>query len=67
MCPGKILVMVGRLVETLRVEILNIQKTLRNKVRLRGVTILESGGATTRIVAYSTLPRVWRAAGVEGR
>ncbi len=31
----------------LRVEFLNIQKTLRNKVRLRGVTILESGGATT--------------------
>jgi hypothetical protein len=28
-CPGKILVMVGRLMETLRVEILNIQKTLR--------------------------------------
>ena len=47
MCPGKILVMVGRLVETLRVKFLNIQKALRNKVRLRGVTILESGGATT--------------------
>jgi hypothetical protein len=39
--------MVGRLVETLRVKFLNIQKALRNKVRLRGVTILESGGATT--------------------
>jgi hypothetical protein len=38
-----------------------------NNVRLRGVKILESGGATTRIVAYSTLPRVWRAAGVERR
>ena len=71
MCPGKILVMVGRLVETLRVEFLNIQKTLRNKVRLRGVTILESGGAAasshTQVVARSTLPRALRAAGMEGR
>jgi hypothetical protein len=58
-------VVVGRLVETLRAKFLNIQKALRNKVRLRGATSLESGGAT--IVAHSTLPRVRRAAGMEGR
>jgi hypothetical protein len=28
-CPGRILVTVGRQVETLRVEFLNIQKTMR--------------------------------------
>jgi hypothetical protein len=46
---------------------LNFQKTLRNKVRLRGVAILETEGATTRIVVFSTLSRDWRAAGMEGR
>jgi hypothetical protein len=34
---------------------------------MRGVTILESGGVMARIVTYSTLPRVWRVAWVEGR
>ena len=37
------------------------------KVKLRGVTILGSGGVMTGIVAHSTLPRVWRAAEMEGR
>jgi hypothetical protein len=34
---------------------------------MRGVAILESGGATAEVVAYSTLPRAWRVAGMEGR
>ena len=37
------------------------------KVKLRGVTILGSGGVMTGIVAHSTLPRVWREAEMEGR
>ena len=37
------------------------------KVKLRGVTILGSGGVMTGIVAHSTLSRVWRAAEMEGR
>ncbi len=36
------------------------------KVKLRGVTILGSGGVMTGIVAHSTLSRVWRAAEMEG-
>ena len=37
------------------------------KVKLRGVTILGSGGVMTGIVAHYTLPRVWREAEMEGR
>jgi hypothetical protein len=37
------------------------------KVKLRGVTILGSGGVMTGIVARLALPRVWREAEVEGR
>jgi hypothetical protein len=61
-------VRVGRLGVTLRVKFLNFQKTLRQiKVKLRGVTILGSGGVMTGIVAHLTLPRVWREAEMEGR
>ena len=37
------------------------------KVKLRGVTILGSGGVMTGIVARLALPRVWREAEMEGR
>ncbi len=36
-------------------------------VKLRGVTILGSGGVMTGIVAHLTLPRVRREAEMEGR
>ena len=48
-------------------QIFEFPEDAENKVKLRGVTILESGGVMTGIVAHSTLPRVWRAAEVEGR
>ena len=37
------------------------------KVKLRGVTILGSGGVMTGIVTRLALPRVWREAEMEGR
>ena len=37
------------------------------KVKLRGETILGSGGVMTGIVARLALPRVWREAEMEGR
>jgi len=41
--------------------------TEKIKVRMRGLTVLKSGGAVALVSAHSTLPRVWREAGLKGR
>ena len=38
-----------------------------DKVRMRGMMVLEPGGAAELAVAHSTLSRVGRGAGMEGR
>jgi hypothetical protein len=34
---------------------------------MRGLVVLKSGGAAAPAIAHSTLPRVWREAGMQGR
>ncbi len=59
---------VGRLGVTLRVKFFELPEDAETiKVKLRGVTILGSGGVMTGIVARLALPRVWREAEMEGR
>ena len=39
----------------------------KTKVRVGGLMVLKPGGAGALATAHSTLPRVWREAGMEGR
>ena len=41
--------------------------TEKIKVRMKGLMVLKSGGAGALDTAHSTLPRVWREAGMKGR
>ena len=41
--------------------------TEKIKVRMRGLMVLKSEGAGALATAHSTLPRVWREAGMKGR
>ncbi len=41
--------------------------TEKIKVRMRGLMVLKSEGAGALATAHSTLPRVWKEAGIKGR